>query len=667
MRIGSNNGNRLESLLFSQSEELREASELLYELLNASYLCSGNCLETEVHDHWTNIQQLYRECKENMEAAAMGGEKAEFLLMSIMEDTFKKALPLLLVRVEDLVNGNFRQVEAAKRLQELFRDNAYAKLWKQKSEQYRDMLKSMGFDVKTDDYRDLTAIMEPLLDALTLYLPTRHRWAPKIYLIREGKRSNARPIIITDMCKWGSEKELVDAVSGYPKECVIAFGAVEKTNRQVKDYFYEWQHGYPEERQRNYMYHDHLTAEEYLEQIANYTRGVWLCVKCGQAVYLMEMPHHTDTYADLTNPESLYNYGERAGYAPYAIFFKDTPPAEQDSMLPTVRQKGYHLSELMDDMQKVWLPVFLNETIERFFLEEPKAERLYLPEEATVVIHKTDGKTTELIPTGNALPVLRSWVYEVSGPEEMFGDKPYMLTLIRHFGITQDMLDDVPIFLYQSGDDNALNKAAEKMVRQAYIKLLADRINDYLAGAYVIHSEIVDFIFKNDIGKIAQAAAEGVFDAFSKIVIDGALVLDKDGNPVMGQNPKAARWRPEIPEKIPQKMHTSADDCRDYNSDYLKRYTFAKAFWVGQPSASKPPVIVKIRPRTSDDYKTMYHVVGMDMPDFFDLLDEIMQFCRETNTPPYYHNSDSGRGLTANCLMDINLCMRKTVLKQWKK
>lgn len=667
MRIGSNIGNRLESLSLSQSEELQEASELLYELLDASYLCSGNCLETEVHDHRTNIQQLYWKCKENMEAAAIGGEKAEFLLMSIMEDTFKKALPLLLVKVEDLVNGNFRQVEAAKRLQELFHNNAYAKLWNRKSEQYKEMLKSMGFDVKTDDYRDLTAIIDPLLNALTLYLSTHHRRAPKIYLIREGKRSKASPVIITDMSKWHSEKEFVDAVADSRKECVIAFGAVEKTNRQVKNYFDEWQYGYPDERQRNYMYHDHLTEEEYLEQVAGYTRCVWLCVKCGQAVYLMKMLHHTDTYADLTNPESLYNHGKRAGYAPYAIFFKDMPPAKKDSMLPAVRQKSYHVSELMDDMQKVWLPVFLNETVERFFHEEPKAERLYLPEEATVVIHKTDGNTTEIVPVEHALSATRSWVYEAPGPEEMFGDKPYMLTLIRHFGITQDMLEDVPIFLYHSGDDKALNEAAEEMVKQAYIKFLADRINDYLAGAYVIRSEIVDVIFKNEKDKIIRAAAEGIFNAFSETVIDGAPVLDKDGNPIMGQNPKAARWRPEIPKEIPQKTHTSTDDCRAYNSDYLRRCTVAKAFWVGQPSASKPPVVVKIRPRTFDDYRTMYHVVGTDIPDFFDVLDEIMQFCKETGTPPYYYNPDSGRGLFANQLMNINLCMKKTVFKQWKK
>lgn len=107
-------------------------------------------------------------------------------------------------------------------------------------------------------------------------------------------------------------------MAGCGRESVIVFGAVEKTNRQVTDGFHEWYYGYPEERQRNFMGKDHITAEEYLNQVWDYSRRIYLCVK--------------------------------------------------------FPRKGYYLSELMDEQQKVWFPVFMEETVDKFFRSEPDSD-----------------------------------------------------------------------------------------------------------------------------------------------------------------------------------------------------------------------------------------------------------------------------------------------------
>lgn len=655
----------LDPLEFEQvsdhAEELLEASNLLYEVINASWKCSRDCLSIEVNGQSQSLRNLYWDCKQDMEAAEKGGIKTEFLKMSILEKTFQHALPLLLVRVENLVNGDNRQVEAVKRLQEIFSDNLYKKMWMEKAEQYRDMLSHMGFTVASSDYQDLTAIMDPLLNAFTLYEGGYNKGGPSILQIRSGIRSEKEPIIMREVCKYSSEKDFVDAIEGCGKECVIAFGAIEKTNRQIKDYFYEWKKGYPEERQRNYMYHDNLTTEEYLEQVAEYTRAVWFCVKCGQVIYLMRMPHHVDTYANLTNPDSLYYYGKRAGYAPYAIFYKDMAPAEKDTSFLAIPRKGYPLSELMDDQQKVWLPVFLNETIERFFHTEPEAKAIILAEETCVSIKDGNGASTEIVPAGNLFPAVHTWIYEAKGPDEVFQNETYIQTLIKYFEITSNDLRDVPLCPRENKTEEKMRAEVEGNIQAAYLKILGEHVEDYVSQANTVRKTIVEQIlfnkgYEND---IIEEALKGSYISFTETVIDGTHVLDKDGNPIMITNPKAASWNAE-PKQIPEIRKTSTDDCKAYRMEYLCRTVRPKIYWVGEPTSAKPPVVLKIRPRIKADYETFFRSLGIGMPEYFNLIDEITTFRKE------YGLYRKGNFEHCDVLANINVCMRKSVYKKFK-
>lgn len=654
----------LDPLRFEQvsehAEELVEASNLLYEVINASWKCSRNSLIIKINGQDRNLQDLYWDCKTNMETAERGGAKTDFLKMSILEKTFQSALPLLLVRVEDLVNGDHRQEEAVKRLQEIFADNLYKKMWKKKAAQYKDILNHMGFTVMSDDYQDLTSIMDPLLNAFTLYEGTSNKYAPTILQIRNGIRSEKEPMVMREVCKYSSEKDFVDTIEGCGKECVIAFGAIEKTNRQVKDYFYEWQKGFPEERQRNYMYYDHLTEEEYLNQVAGYTRGIWLCVKCGGVIYLMLLPHHVDTHADLTNPKSLYYYGRRAGYAPYAIFYKDMAPAEKDTAFLAVPRKGYPLSELMDEQQKVWLPVFLNETIERFFHSEPKAKEIILAEETCVSIKNRDGNRMEIVPVGNMLPAVPTWIYEATNPEDIFQDEPHILTLARHFGVTQNDLRDVPLCPREYGTEEKLKSEVADKIRHAYLKILAGHVEDYVGEANKVRKMIVEQILCNKeyTAIIIDEASKGTYHSFTEEVIDGTPLLDADGNPVMIRDPKAYSWDKDA-KRIPQKIRTSIDDSKAHSMDYLCRTVYPKVYWVEEITSTKPPVVLKIRPRTKADYEIFFHSLGIKMPEYFDFIDEIAAF-REKHG--LYRKGNFER---CELLANINLCMKKTVYKKF--
>ena len=66
MKIG-NKSDCLNEQKFVGSDGLMEASNLLYQLLNASYMCSGTPLETVINGQREDIRSLYGKCKDKMQ------------------------------------------------------------------------------------------------------------------------------------------------------------------------------------------------------------------------------------------------------------------------------------------------------------------------------------------------------------------------------------------------------------------------------------------------------------------------------------------------------------------------------------------------------------------------------------------------------------------------
>ena len=80
-----------------------------------------------------------------------------------------------------------------------------------------------------------------------------------------------------------------------------------------------------------------------------------------------------------------------------------------------------------------------------------------------------------------------------------------------------------------------------------------------------------------------------------------------------------------------------------------------KIYWVGEQTSAKPPVVLKIRPRTKTDYEVLFHSVGLEMPKYFNTtFREKYGLYRKDNFEQ------------CNMLANINLCMKKTVYKKFK-
>lgn len=217
LKLEKTESDHLDRAEFHGDIDVVEAANLLYEIIDDSIQSAGDCLEIEINNSRESLRSLYWRCKDLLEQVDKGGKKTSFLSMSVLEHTFNLCFPLLLARIEDLIAQDGLQIERVKKIQKIFQDNPYNALWAQKANQYRDVIGRMGFKVHTDDYMDLTAIMDPLLDAFTFYQGRNHRVPPIIYKVRDGKTSMKRPEMSSVICKYSSEKELVDALAGCGK------------------------------------------------------------------------------------------------------------------------------------------------------------------------------------------------------------------------------------------------------------------------------------------------------------------------------------------------------------------------------------------------------------------------------------------------------------------
>lgn len=639
-----------EKKLYSSNEDIMEAEELLYNVINSSLNTAGDNFEIEENGHRKGLRSLYYECRERLEKISTIGSKADFLTMAVLENMFNSALPLLMFSVQDYLEGNDKTLQDSKKLQGIFESNPFKQIWKQKNDSYVSMLSTMGITLKNPT-TNFNQMVDPLLDAFGFY---HHR--NNIYKVRTGAKSPSRPVVSANICRYSSEKEFADIIQNCGQENALMFGAVEKLFKQTTDYFYEWYRRYPEERMRNWMRNDELSREEYLNAVDKYSRTIYLGIKSAETIWLMTMPYKTDSYGGTYDDSSAkYVYGKRAGYAPYEIFFKDTPPAAEGTHFISLRSGGWGLDELMDDEAKVWLPAFLEETIDYFFsseIDEPEAKDIIFPEEMEAS-YITDGKKKWIVPVVSGPPAVTSFQYEIPRPEGLFDEK-YVLELFQYFNIGQSDIKDAPILPYRcSSYDDAVD-VTEKHVQSAYIKVLADKIADFLSDNIEPTRRIILEHLLDEKEEILNNVLSGRYSEYNTVLIDGTVEKDADGR-----------------EKATV-FHTKKDDGRVMAfREMLNRPELPFVIWKGTPKDTKPPVVWKLRFETAKGYAELFGTPEDQMADIFRLSGSLKQFWKDFKnilpdsiTSPYpYRYGRKTRSVYFPNLANINICMTKTEYK----
>jgi len=629
-----------------------EAANLLYDIINESWVVSRDALQITVNKTSRSLQDLYSTCKELLEQIEYAGaDRLSFLQMSVIEDCYSKAKQLVLVPLTELLNNDMSALERAIRMEKLLAQNPCKAMWTEKSSHYRALLEKMGFKVSTDDYTDLSAIMEPLLNAFTFYKGKRHQYPPTVCKVRSGVRSTKSPIFSLDTCMYGSELDFVTALENSREECLIAFGGIKKKNALQHNYFDRYLHDRDEERCRNLMHNRDMTFEEYMESTDDYASKIMLGVKAGECIYLVAMPI-TSTYGNITTSDSMYYYGKRSSYAPYQIFWKDAPVYPSDTTQVGFPDTGYRLTDILDDEQKIWLPVFLQETISHFFGADEIPHKDYLfHQELASLSPLSQEKTYPMCM--NELST-QSTLLTIPAPEEILKEND--LYLAQYFGITQDSLINVPVLPNEFIEVGKCNEIFKERCASAYKKEIANKICELSLTRRSTRAN-VNSIIRERLKDIWNELLDGKYDEFAEVTIEGTPILDKDGNPRYVE-----KWVKGERKQVPVTETMSVDDCKAWGNGHF-------AIIVNGCEQKKYPVCVRIRPVCAEHFSLILGKPVEELLPMLQLSKQLRTFHEDyRNFFSHLNNRDSWDDskptIHTQRFADINFCVSK---KDWKQ
>lgn len=566
-------------------DQIAEASEILERLLKNTMTAAGSetiCYLTyEENGARKNLAALIQETKKLITRCGNVPE-LKFLELFFLEQLFRKTYPLMAVSVRNLMENRSDPAADVSRLLKIFQENPAKAIWEKQAGAYKVLLEKIGIPLRYEDYQDLAAIAEPLLDAFSFWKEN-----PTLPCYWSGEPGMGDFHILSTISRFHRESDIIEAMRQIPYSRALCFIALEHLGGDYIDALQEWIDGYPGERQRNWMKNRGITAEEYLRSPVANSQTIYLAIKDGENLYLKRMPYKTDGYG-VRSERDKYHYGRRAGYAPYEIFYMDVPPAEPDTTLPVPLQKSWSLNSLLDEDSRIWLPAFLSETIRYVTGEKKEVESFLLPDKIRPL---PDGSRTTLpVPyTGVPVPSLANLLEDES-----------IVRLAALTGLTEDdfaaILPDQLFPTVATMGKADLKEAMERkehQLRRAAYCLLSDRVSSFLPAHY---NEAVSYITANLPKQtvLLQNMLKGKYRLFTTIRVDGLPRKDAEGK--------------EIIEHL-------------RSADFYTRILGNTSMFVPEAGLKRPGILFTLQPQTTEDYMLLLEKEKAELPLLLQHLD----------------------------------------------
>jgi len=179
-----------------------------------------------------------------------------------------------------------------------------------------------------------------------------------------------------------------------------------------------------------------------------------------------------------------------------------------------------------------------------------------------------------------------------------------MRELIRYFNITERDIIDAPVLPAECMTNEKAGSFIADRIKKAYAKVLAERTSDFLEGKWGVRKMILNRIRTNK-ERIIQEAAEGKYDAFMSIVVDGTQEEGKNG-------------------REPVTIRTEKRDCEE--SVYIERSVMPRVLWAGDILLRKAPVVWKLRPKKAEEYAALLDIPREELPDMLKMADNFALF-----------------------------------------
>ena len=383
-----------------------------------------------------------------------------------------------------------------------------------------------------------------------------------------------------------------------------------------------------------------MTKEEYKKTIDEHSRSIFVTIRDGENLYMMPVPVHGNMYEN-AYAKKRDMYGTRNSYAPIQIFFKEDAPAPSGStsIVPYQQNKHWRLSDIIDEEQQIWLPIFFVKTVERFFTDEPpKCANAYCPEESMIyraaeiedmrersnVITIRDGKKVVAVTHFKSMQPWRT-EYTIPEPEEVFtadekatrrlyaamsaGDRKMFecgARLCKEFGITSKDIADVPIKCCSfCTEERALVTMRENVVL-AYCVKISEKCSEKWDAELNSTVEWYQDKINHNVLKIRDKAIRGEY-SFATTRVHKRPVLNPDGTPMM----KKRYSYSQDTDLVPVLEYTDIDEGKIQWRGRLHELRF----WYPSSLVDKhPPVVVFVDPQTPEDLAKLLEMPVNEMP-----------------------------------------------------
>lgn len=457
--------------------ENNQLVDLFHNIINDSYQfaeakerISENNQSKGIKDIWSDFHEYIKQIEKC--------ERLTMLIPALTDAFFRKSLPLIAIPAWEMLEDNNRRMDAIRQLDSALKEDNTKEVWQMLSGKFREIMESLDFKAESDLYADITANVHVLISAFS-YLEkfdfTGEDKYRRITQARKGKFSEVAPVFINTITVFRNIHDIVQAVEGSGLESLIMFAAIRKTYRDTNDYFDDWKRGYDNERKHNTMCNEHMTEEEYFEAEDTYKRKIYLVIKNGDNIWLIPSDN-TNSYG--TPNDDFYEYGRRKTYFPYQVLFKDfAGQPEGTTQLATINQ-SYKLGKMVDEEQKLFIPILFYEAKRLFFDEEPPMlDTIVIPQETTLLL--TDGREVknELAVIGSS--ATQTYYLQDYSVESLFADKPEVLDMIRILGIKQDDIASAPILPTKEALWVDYESKLRKHVEEAYRTVINRRLKEY--------------------------------------------------------------------------------------------------------------------------------------------------------------------------------------------
>lgn len=588
-------------------------------------------IRTEPASRWRD------ECKERIEPL-LKDEATQFLAVPVIESYFRCLLPSITIPATELLTGDSPKLDEVKELQAVLENHPAKALWKEQTDNFKAMAKQIGYEFDTDRYEDLAAIAPIIANALTVF-HGKYR-DTEVFQVRQGAKSNAQPLLLNDIAVFRTEAQAVQTLERLPVPAFIGFVGVQPTyadtNDDVQDWVRKLNNRPLNERKCNIMEHGCPTEEQHDQTLDMHATKLYAVARDGENMWLFIPPYEVDYYGNLY--ESFINfYGRRTTYAPVQVFFKKAPKKSEGALI--VRHNNvWSLKNIIDEDQKVWLPIFLN-TVKAYFFgkTEPKADIAYLREETKVELPFLEESQTKELTTQprNAVTIQPAKEFftresivtpQYSDPFHEDEDREKYcgaLTMLRWLDITEQDIRDLPYKIDTLMPQEKVQERLDEQTIEAYYALIAKRLNEvFLDRAYEAQRWYHQYVDKN-LEQILKEASEGLLNQV-KITIDKNPIYNEDGTPKMTRN---NRW-----ELVQECDRTETDESRD-NTRW--RYTPQNRggtlneyrAWLPTTLVGKhPPAVVHILAKTPEDVAQICHCQTCDLPEAIQYMNIIPLF-----------------------------------------